>query len=941
MSTHVVSPVFAGRREQSTRFADALALAAGGEPVAVLVGGEAGIGKSRLVSECTKAGKAVLLLGGCVGVGGEGIPFAPFVAAFRGLAGQLTDDERDALAPLLPGQVRALSALSDDARPRLFESALALLARLAAERPAVLVVEDAHWADRSSRDLLDFLVRNLRAAPGSMIVVTYRSDELDRRHPLRPLLAELARVPWVERLVLPRLSIPEVVRQVRGILGHEPEPALVRSVFARSEGNPLFVEALLDSGTGGDVPASLEDLLLARIERLPEESRTVLRVAGAGGVRVTHVLLADVHGPGLTDALRGAVDAGVLSVDGDEYVFRHALIRDAVYASLLPGERAELHGRYAEALRGRTGASGELAYHLAAAGDTAGALSAAWEAALQARRSLAPAEELRMLQRVLDLWDAVPDNATRIGRDHDSVLENAAHAAYRAGEHRLGERFASAALDTIDRTTARVRAALLLDQRARMRAQLGRDGALADHNDAVELVPSGHQARGYLLNSLAEYLMQIPRPDEARHAAEQAMHEAHEAGDDPTEASALITLAVLDARLGDLDAELPKLGKARAMAESIRAHAVRLRALHCESSLLQAFGRLDEAQEVAKHGLAAAREAGLARSAGALHAIDLVGPLISAGRWAEAAESLEHALELAQPGTNYANLLCFKAYLALYRGDTEDSDRILALAREQVTDSVLPQDPLLLPRLEAELRLAQGRAGEAATVLWRTLELPFLSVSSRLTWPLLVIGARVAEATADSALLGQLRGQASTTRIAGAVQAAGAATFEAEAARAEGAPDVALWEGAASAWERLHQPARLARALSGLGETLLATGGDREVAAQVLRRAAELADDLGAAPLRETVAALARRARIPLGNGAVGDPSAAGLTPRELDILGLAAEGLSNKEIGERLFIATKTASVHMSNILGKLGVANRVEAAATAHRLGLVRTPK
>ncbi|QWF77083.1 HTH-type transcriptional regulator MalT [Amycolatopsis sp. CA-230715] len=947
MSAQGASPVLVGRERETARLTGALARCAGGEHATVLIGGEAGIGKSRLVTEITgsaEAADARVLVGGCVDLGGAALPFVPFVAAFRGLTADPDFAEavpapvRAELAPLLPGDTGGEPRhTGDDARARLFEGALTLLARLAAIRPLVLVVEDAHWADRSSRDLLQFLVRNQRAIPGSLLVVTHRSDELGRAHPLRPLLAELGRVPWVERIELARLTRREVVHQIRAILDAEPAPELVGAVHERSEGNPLFVEAVLEAGDG-PLPSSLDDLLLARVDRLTAHfpgAAPIVRAASAAVGTVDHELLVSVAGTAPGEAVSAAVDAGVLVVDGDGYAFRHALIRDAVYRTLLPGERIALHARYADAIRaGATGGhwTEELAHHLYAARKSGEALHAAWEAASAARRSLAYAEQLRLLSRVLDLWDRVPDAADRVGTGRFTVLERATEAANRAGDPAEGDRLATTALAELDPAADRVRTALLLELRGRMRGQLGRPDALEDRRRAVEIVPAGHPARGFLLNALAAALMEVPREDEARRYAQQGLAAAHEAGDDPSEASALVTLAVLDARDGDLDTQLPRLAKARAIAENVGAPRERLRALHSESTLLHAFGRLGEAVSVARSGLAIARDAGLARSYGAAHAVDLIAALISAGRWDEALESGDHALELAPPAGFSAHVLCLKGFIALRRGDLRLPGGVLARVRELPgTDIRFPSDPLLLPRLEIELRLAQCRAGEAATVLDGALAAGFLDASSRFTWPLLVAGSRVARALGDDALRSRLRARADLVRTAGPVQAAHSRTFDAEIAR----EDVAAWESATEAWRELGQPWERAETAMGAAEATIAAG-DRASASAHLGRVIDLASSLGATPLRERAADLARRARITPGERA---PRAGrhGLTPRELEILHLVADGLGNADIGERLFISAKTASVHVSNILGKLAVANRVEAAAQARRLGLL----
>ncbi|MGH2813886.1 MAG: ATP-binding protein, partial [Actinomycetota bacterium] len=329
-----------------------------------------------------RAAGATVLTGGCVELGGEGVPFVPLVEALRGL---VRDLDEPALARLLPGQTRPelahlLPELGPPATPdgggeldrlsttpgfwsdqgRLFELLLGLLERLGAERRTVLVVEDLHWADRSTRDLLAFLVRNLRHGR-LLLVLTYRSDELHRRHPLRPFLAELDRGRQVERLELARFGPAEVAAQLAGIQGAPVAAELAARIHARSGGNAFFVEELAAAATDGDLPPSLRDTLLARIELLGEPAQQVLRVAAAAGNRVDHDLLAEVAGlpeAELLAALREAVSAQVLLADADDgtYGFRHALVKEAVYAELLPGERTRLHARFAAALAARDGA---------------------------------------------------------------------------------------------------------------------------------------------------------------------------------------------------------------------------------------------------------------------------------------------------------------------------------------------------------------------------------------------------------------------------------------------------------------------------------------------------------------------------------------------------------------------------------------------------------
>ena len=275
-----------------------------GGPAALLIGGEAGVGKTRLISEFAaeaRAAGARVLIGGCLELGADGLPFGPFTAMLRDLVREIGADE---LVGLLPGSDRAIRELArllpelaggqpaDDAagalhsageaRARLFEEFLTLLERLAVTQPLVLVVEDAHWADRSSRDLIAFLIGYQRALANVLIVVTFRSDELHRTHPLRPLLAELTRIDWVERTELPRLSRGQAEELAAAVLGGFPDRALTDALYERAEGNPLFTEELLACPDGcALIPDSLADLLQQAVRRLPEDTQEVLRIASA------------------------------------------------------------------------------------------------------------------------------------------------------------------------------------------------------------------------------------------------------------------------------------------------------------------------------------------------------------------------------------------------------------------------------------------------------------------------------------------------------------------------------------------------------------------------------------------------------------------------------------------------------------------------------------
>jgi DNA-binding CsgD family transcriptional regulator len=962
-----------------------------GGPSVVLIGGEAGVGKSRLVREFAaraSAAGAQVLTGGCVELGTDGLPFAPFTAVLRDL---VRDLGAEGVAGLLPGGVtRDFARLLPEfgpvdgdtdhivARARLFEQMLALLERLADRGPVVLLIEDAHWADRSTRDLLAFLVGRQQVLDGVLIVVTYRSDELHRTHPLRPLLAELARLGWVERMDLPRLDRLHADELVTRILGREPEPALADRVYLRADGNPLFVEELLcdcADGVLAVLPESLRELLLVTVRRLPEETQEVLGAASAGGQRNGHALLAAVTGlddGALSRALRPAVAANVLTVDADGYAFRHGLIREAILDDLLPGDHTRLHTRFGQALRDDAGlvppgrAVIEQAHHWYAAHDTVAALVSSWRAAEQAGRALAHAEQLTLLGRVLELWDKVPDAEQRIGASHVSVLESAARVALTAGEDDRSAAFASAALDEVDPAAEPARAALLLEARAMARLY-GAGGAdlLADLRAALDLVPAGvaDAARAQVLISMSRHVLPL-YGREAVAALEEALRLARRAGDPAMEAAALHHLAMLRSRDGDDVAALEMLGRARATAGRAGAYRSLLAAVINESHVLEGMGEHKHAADVARAGIASAEDYGLARSWGTFLAINVAEPLAMLGRWDEATEVVEHALALSPTQhTNRAALRQLAGELALRRGDlaaAADSAAFARAALAKIGQWLRGQYAIPVARLDIELMLAQGKPRAALAAAVAAVGGIDLALDPRYAWPLVAVAARAAGAAvrargSDGALAGQaadlvarLRAVAGAMPVRGPVQQADRLTFGAEALRAA-APGraggtqhreiLAAFDAAAVAWEAAGQPYPLAVTLLRAAEAALAAA-DRDGAATRLRRAAEIAHGLGARPLAEDIQALARNARIRPDCGQAAHSAAPatplGLTVREFEVLRLVADGRSNPEIAARLFISAKTASVHVSNILAKIGVASRGEAAAAAHRLHL-----
>ena len=646
MTATLTSPIFVGRTEELARLAAAADRAAAGTPTSVLIGGEAGVGKTRLVGELVagaRAAGATVLAGGCVELGGEGVPFAPLIEALRAF---VRDLDEPALARLVPGQARAelarllpelgpsagaagqRAAFGGDPGPwseqgRLFELLLGLLERLAAERRAVLVVEDLHWADRSTRDLLAFLVRNLRHGR-LLLVATYRSDELHRRHPLRPFLAELDRGRRVERLELARFGPAEVAAQLAGIQGAPVPAELAGRIHARSGGNAFFVEELAATAGGAEreLPPSLRDTLLARIELLAEPAQQVLEVVSVAGAAVADPLLAEVAGlpeAELLAGLREAVSAHVLLADAGDgtYGFRHALVKEAVYAELLPGERTRLHARFAAALAARgqrrpgTGRRARLALvrrpRPGAGPPGGGPGRPGRRARLRLRRGPAPVRAgpravgalRRARGRGRDGQGGAAGPGGRGGRQRRRRRPGRRPGPGRPGRGRPGRRPAAG------RPAHRAPGLPPADRRPAggVRGLPGGGPAGPAGADGGPGPGPGRPGPGAMLRA---------RFAEAIATCEEAIEVARAAGDPVVEAHALNSLGTAMARLDDPEGGLAWLEEARRRAAELGAAKDEARACVNLSDLLEDLGRLEEAVAVATEGIEVATAAGLA-----------------------------------------------------------------------------------------------------------------------------------------------------------------------------------------------------------------------------------------------------------------------------------------------------------------------------------------
>ncbi|GAA4297409.1 helix-turn-helix transcriptional regulator [Actinomadura luteofluorescens] len=962
-------PPFVGRREAVGVLEEAYAEARRGVPRAVFVTGEPGIGKSALLRRFQQtAPNATFLVGGCLDLG-DAPSYAPFVGLLRSLVRQvgldtlrsgLTTAVVNALAWLLPDFAEPLPPY-EGTRARMFDAFLTLLEKLAREKPVVLMVEDVHWADQSTWDLLSYVVSNAPESP-LLTIITYRN--LPHGHPLRGPLAGLRQRDHVLQIELEGLPRAAVALQAAALLGRRPEEALLDNIMRRSCGNPLFVEALLQCSPGELPGGQIRDLLIAPVERLPAPTQRVLRVAAVGGAEVGHNVLSavsELSEDDLEEALRPAVHQRILATDHDGYRFRHTLIVEAVYEGLLlPGERRRLHRRFAEAIERDPSlappvlchAPGEVARHWAAAGEPVPALAATWQAARDGRDLLAHPERLRMLQRVLELWQLVDDPSKIIGVSRGDVLRDIVEAADDSGYIDLGMSLAADALDAARAEGDTRLEAQILERRARIRSRLGVAGVTSELEAALRLLPESPPSplRTRLLSHLAQRLWAEGETREARDLSEQALKLAHETADAYSEANAGITLAGLVAE-DDLEASRADFAAARELADRIGAPTLVITAYINETSVLEDLGHHAAAAETGRVGVRRAAEVGLARTLGVRVAACLSEALLSSGMWDEAVEVLSHALDLEPPRAYRATLLAVQGQILAARGNTESAARLLAEIRGLFDGKFeTPANQFRQATFEATVLLQQGEAGSALNTVLDALEAYPAHLSPSRAWPMLAVGARaLAEADVRARLLPArlhpqprdgalktLKGTVADTPIRSDADRAWCAAITASLA-----PTSDRWrarEEELGAWELAPQPYPLAWALLHSAEGLLARSS-RAAAAEQLRRAADIAGSLGSQRLLGAVESLANRAQLSLAEPAGDEESETvgsklGLTARESEVLRLVTLGRTNRQIANELFISTKTASVHVSRILTKMDAANRGEAAAMAHRL-------
>lgn len=923
-----------------------------------LLGGDAGIGKTRLVQEiasaCRQAG-GIVLVGRCLDLGDSAAPYLPITDIARAL--------RD--LPAANGVVSTECLVAKDGvRPvEYFETVATMLDELAQLAPALVVLEDVHWADRATRELLTYqFTHDVR--PGVHVIATYRTDDLHRRHPLRPALAEWSRLPTVRRMLIEPLRADSA----RALVDHL-RPGLadpdVGDIIRRSGGNPFFTEELVAASmqphgmSGSSLPSDLADLLLVRADSLDDDSRRVLRaVSVAGSIASDTILqgLVDLPPDRLHTALRAAVDAHLLVTSRDgSHAFRHALLSEAVYDDLLPGERVRLHETLTDILlaRGEPDSAAMIAKHAEQAGRFETALHARVRAGDEALEGAAPSNAARHFEAAISLAAGHPGL-----RDIPTDLpQRTARALLAAGDpHRAAELIRDALLSHSGSLLDRARlvrlylSALLLADMPTMSTKLGIDG-LPDQADELLDTAIGWAREldddvllGKLLALKARYLLAYERHDESAVAAVEALTIGRAVDEPMIISDAMTTQAKLDGLAGDMTSALATLDQVRQQAAAAGDIRSELRALH------QVAGLHARADQHAK--AAATYDQAIGRAAEAHARTEMYGmdALIFAATLAAKMADWERVDTLLATTDGLPPLTTASAAAVRMTVDVARGRFDQARAAHRELHPHWPQDMFILTNDAPAMIDVLGASGDlagavdvyddaVATVrkIWR---LPVFDAEIRMTALLLT---HVADAVAGkpraaakwssrvdalSATLDEILSVRGWRDSLGEESRAWFARARAELARLCDDDTLALdeyreslrqFENAGFVYE--HAVVELL-----LSRTLQATG-DLSEARERSEHALATARRIGATHL---VAQLRGRSR--------GEkPRDSALTPRERDVLRLVAEGMTNGQVAARLFISTKTASVHVSNILAKLGAATRTEAVDLARQRALL----
>jgi class 3 adenylate cyclase/tetratricopeptide (TPR) repeat protein len=914
---------FVGRAVELGLLDELLGEARAGEPVTLLICGEAGAGKTRLVTEMAAVARdegTRTLAGTCTVVGRTALAFAPFAEVLRTVVQELATAEQAGAGRVAPRLARLVAGpgggaatgdppgpdpLGASAQLGLFEEVLDTLEHFAVPSGLLVVIEDLHWADRSSCGLFEYLSRNLRG-PGVALVGTARIDEPDNARFLA-WLAEVQRAPRAIRVDLEPFGRDELAELLAGVLGHPPSAELASQVYERSGGNAFLAEELVAAGERGVlVPATVRSLVVSRLAVLTAPARRLVQLAAVAGVRMGHGLLAAAGELGddvLLAAARELAENHLLVADrsGDGYAFRHALTQEAVYDDLLPGERQRLHRAVARALTDDPSlgqppgwaVTDAVAEHWFAAGDLEQALVASVAAGNAAVEVLALPGALRHYERALALWDRVADPETVAGVARPVLLERAADAASGAGEHDHAVRYVDAAIGELEHAPgASVEVGLLCERKAWYLGWAGRWGeSLESARLAEALVPPEPPtpARARVLAALALALTVGEGYDEAFQVAVAELEAARRSGARKQEGAAHVSLGVSLLMTGtDPAAAIDEFDQALAIGREIGdAEAVALWSANLVDALIR-LGRLDEAAAIALEAAQTGAEAGALRNEVGLTLINGAQALFLGGRWDECEDVLERLPAQRAGGVVELGGLALAALLHAWRGRNHAAAAAIATAADLGLDN--PEAEGMLRAAQAQVALSRGDLDAARRAALDGLDSVAGSESQAEVVAVVTLASVGLRIEADRALVHRARRDTveeqaavdSARTIAGrtlaeTVRAAAAAQrpevtrahrmlCEAEIGRAEGRSDPDLWHRVADAGTAGRDPYRTAYARFREAEVVLASRGERARAVDALNAAQAIATELGAEPLRGEIEALARRARIELSD---------------------------------------------------------------------------
>ena len=890
-----------------------------------------------------------------------------------------------------PGSAPGFGARPDPSaadRARLFERFLDFLGRLGSAGVVLAVIEDVQWVDPATRDLLTFLVRNVTTEP-IVAVLTCRTDDLAPGHPILAWLAELGRAPGAIRIDLQRLGRDDVKRQLDAIDGGPVTEDVLDSIWRRSEGHPLFAEELFEavSDDDGARQPSLVDVLMGRVAGLGPETTVVVQTLAVAGRPIDERLISPVVDRSEREvgaSLREATARGVLvALPDGRHAFRHELLREVVERDLSAGERRQVHERLASELEvhpelgdeNPASAAGELARHWAAAEQPIKAYRSAIAAADAAERVNAFADAWRLLERAIGLEARLTPEGGPNGAERVAIRRRAAQVADLAGLFDRAAELVSEALALVDPDVDATLAGVLHARLGYLTWARGdAEAALAEHREAARLVPDDPPSteRAHVLGALGGALMGLGRWADSRPVCEAAIGQAVRAGAVREESRARNMLGSDLVALGEIERGLSELRESHRLAGTQPSELFVVTGYNLGLNLLAA-DRLDEALDVATTARAAARAGGLERRYG-MDLAALAGDiLMRIGRSEDADRVVGEGLRLDQGRRGTPYLATVAALLDARRGRPRDAAERLAAVDPTTLE---PDMAAFVARARAESLLIEDRPADAAAAVEDGLA--NLAGIEATVWgaPLVALGLRAAAEQAEAGRaarrdavvaevvdrtaalrdrLGVIAEQARTPSTAAWV-----ATGRAEAARVDGSADPDLWSAAIDAWDAIPEPAEAAYGRYRRAESRLRASGIKADVRGDLEAAWQTANRLGAEPLQAAIRTLAGRARVELGRpdsttmptpAAVsseadararpstgGSPAPAyGLSAREVEVLRLVAAGRSNGQIADRLFITRKTAGVHVTHILDKLGVSNRVEAAMAAARLGLL----